>query len=187
MRKQVKQGTYRAAEDTFLLADVLSKYRFDRALEIGVGEGYVTAELAKRSKMVVGTDMDINAIRKTLQRLRDARLENVDLIVCDGAKPIQLKFDVCTFNPPYLPSDMADITFAGGKEGIETTKEWFDQCTSLLNHYGRIIFVASDLSNVSRLVSYINEKGFETKILARKEFFFEEISVIEAQKSQQGL
>lgn len=175
--------TYRAAEDTFLLADVLSRYRFGRALEIGVGEGYVTVELAKRSGRVVGTDIDIVSIRKTLQRLRDVKLENVDLIVCDGAKAIQLMFDICALNPPYLPGDIADITFAGGKEGIETTKEWFDQCVNLLSQDGRIVFVASDLSNIRGLVSYINEKGFETKILARKKFFFEEISVIEARKA----
>lgn len=184
MKKQARQGTYRSAEDTFLLADVLSRYRFGLALEIGVGEGYVTAELAKRSKRVVGTDIEIDSIRKTLRRLREARLENVDLVVCDGAKPIRLRFDVCAFNPPYLPGDM-DITVEGGKEGIETTKEWFDKCANLLSQDGRIIFVASDLSNISRLVSYINEKGFETRTLARKKFFFEEICIVEARKKSQ--
>jgi len=38
---------YKPAEDTFLLADVLSDARGDNALEIGTGSGYIASILAK--------------------------------------------------------------------------------------------------------------------------------------------
>lgn len=105
LSKQAKpRGRYRAAEDTFLLAEVLSKYRSRQSLEIGVGEGVVTAALAEMSGRVVATDIDIEAIRKTSERLGYTGLiDKVDLLLCDGAKPLSCEFDLCTFNPPIFP------------------------------------------------------------------------------------
>ena len=184
LSKRINSETYRAAEDTFLLADMLEKQNYDNAVEIGVGEGFVTAVLARRCKNVVGTDIDINAIAKTRERLvREGLADRVSLILCDSISPLQGKFDLCAFNPPYLPSDMDDVTIAGGKEGIETTKKWFDQCVQMLKPDGSIMFVASSLSNVDSLLKHVREKGFNAAILARRRFFFEEIVVIQARRS----
>lgn len=173
--------TYKASDDTFLLADTFLKRRFGRALEIGVGEGFITTTLARQADSVVGTDINIEAIRKTRRRLVDQGLaSNVDLMVCDGADAVNWKFDICVFNPPYLPSDIDDITVAGGEEGIETTKRWFDQCTRLLNDKARIFFVASNLANLDALLQHIDGRGFEANIIAKKKLFFEEIFVIQA-------
>ena len=183
LTKRIDSETYRAAEDTFLLADMLEKQDYDNAVEIGVGEGFVTVLLARKCKNVVGTDLDINAIAKTKERLvREDLADKVSLILCDSISPLQGKFDLCAFNPPYLPSDMDDVTIAGGKEGIETTKKWFDQCVQMLKPDGSIMFVASSLSNVDSLLKHVREKGFNAAILARKRFFFEEIVVIQARR-----
>jgi len=183
LNKRINSETYRAAEDSFLLADALEGQHYDNAVEIGVGEGFVTTALARNCKNVVGTDIDINAMKKTRERLlRGGLTEKVNLILCDGASPLFGKFDSCVFNPPYLPSDVDDIAVAGGKEGIETTTKWFDQCIQLLKPDGSIIFVASSLSNLSSLLKHVQKKGFHANILARKKFFFEEIILMQAKR-----
>jgi release factor glutamine methyltransferase len=183
LSKRINSEIYRAAEDSFLLADALEEQQYDNAVEIGVGEGFVTAALARRCKNVVGTDIDNNAIGKTRERLvREGLADRVNLMLCDGASPLLGKFDSCVFNPPYLPSDVDDITVAGGKEGIETTTKWFDQCIRVLKSDGSIIFVASSLSNLNSLLEYVRKKGFHAIILARQNLFFEEIVVIQAKR-----
>jgi len=183
LNSRINSETYRAAEDTFLLADVLEKQTYDTAIEIGVGEGFVTVVLARKCKNVVGTDINVDAIAKTRDRLvRECLGDRVNLILSNGASPLHGKFDVCTFNPPYLCSDLEDITLAGGREGIETTKEWFEQCIQLLKPAGSIIFVASSLSNTDDLLEHIRKRGFVSTVLARKNFFFEEIVVIQAKR-----
>lgn len=183
MSKRINPETYRTAEDTALLADTLEKQKYDNAVEIGVGEGFVTAVLARRCKNVVGMDIDINAIAKTRERLvREGLVDRVSLILCDGASALHGKFDLFAFNPPYLPSDIDDATVAGGKEGIETTKKWFDQCAQMLKPDGSIMFVASSLSNVDGLLKHVRKKGFNEAILSRKKIFFEEIVVVQARR-----
>lgn len=185
MSRRISSETYRAADDSFLLADVLETQHYDDVVEIGVGEGFVTATLASNCKNVVGTDIDTNAIEKTRERLaREGLADRVSLILCDSVSPLHGKFDSCVFNPPYLPSDIDDIALAGGKEGIETTAKWFDECVELLKPDGSVIFVASSLSNLSRLLEHVKSKGFYVNILARKRFFFEEILVIQAKNGK---
>ena len=183
LNSRINSETYRAAEDTFLLADVLEKQTYDTAIEVGVGEGFVTVVLARKCKDVVGTDIDVNAIAKTRDRLvREGLADRVSLILCSGASPLHGEFDTCIFNPPYLPSDLEDITVAGGKEGIETTKKWFEQCIKLLRPGGSMIFVISSLSNMDSLLEHVRKRGFVATFLARKRFFFEEIVIVMAKR-----
>lgn len=175
--------TYKTAEDTLLLADALSKHSYGKVLEIGVGEGLIATTLAGRCEKFVGTDISLEAIRKTVDRLLAARLfHKCDLLVCDGAKPLRAKFDLCAFNPPYLPSDVDDIATAGGKRGIEVTVEWFDRCAKILSENGKIVFVTSSLSEFESLLEHIAEAGLSAEVTARRKLFFEEIFVIQATK-----
>lgn len=108
---------YQPSDDTYLMLDSLVGYRGNSALEIGVGSGIILKELCKSFSVVVGTDIDLDALL-CCNRLN--RIE-ADLICCDGAKaltPFQ-KYDLIVSNPPYLPTednDIYDKTIYGGME-----------------------------------------------------------------------
>ncbi len=53
---------YQPSDDTYLMLDSLAGYRGNSALEIGVGSGIILKELCKSFSVVVGTDIDLDAL-----------------------------------------------------------------------------------------------------------------------------
>ncbi|MEM3624539.1 MAG: hypothetical protein QXL52_04485, partial [Nitrososphaerales archaeon] len=74
----MRHGSYEPAEDTFLLADVIRRYSNKIALEIGVGSGYVTAEICKRNPFVVGTEINEKALKEAQIRLKSLNFDNFE-------------------------------------------------------------------------------------------------------------
>jgi methylase of polypeptide subunit release factors len=78
------------------MLDSLVGYRGHSALEIGVGSGIILKELCKSFPVVVGTDIDLDALLCCNQL---NRIE-ADLICCDGAKALApAKYDLIVSNP----------------------------------------------------------------------------------------
>ena len=71
---------YQPSDDTYLILDSLAGYRGKSALEIGVGSGIILKELCKRFSVVVGTDIDFNA----LSFCNQSDGTEADLVCCDG-------------------------------------------------------------------------------------------------------
>ena len=76
--------------------------------------------------------------------------------------------------------EILDIATDGGPEGFEIPKKIFDSVRCNLKKNGKFVFVTSSLSNYEKLISYARELGWHTKILSKKNLFFEELILVEA-------
>lgn len=176
--RKYKTGSdvYRPAEDTFLLADCLQKYRGRSALEIGAGSGFLTAILSKCFQAVVGTDLNLNAVKDCLKNYG----RSIDLVCCDGASALSnsASFDLIIANPPYLPDDsVVDGAIDGGKEGVERTIQFLRSAFPLLSDSGKILVVVSSLSDAALFDQFVEGIGLQKTLEKEKGLFFERLSV----------
>ena len=81
----------------------------DIVLEIGSGIGTLTIELAKRAKKVIAIEQDSNICEILNQRLKEEKIDNVELINEDALKIEFPKFNKIVSNLPYQIS--SPITF----------------------------------------------------------------------------
>ena len=81
----------------------------DIILEIGPGIGTLTIELAKKAKKVIAIDQDENICKILTTRLKDEKIDNVELINDDALKTDFPEFNKIISNLPYQIS--SPITF----------------------------------------------------------------------------
>lgn len=81
----------------------------DVVLEIGAGIGTLTIELAKKAKKVIAIEQDSNICEILNQRLKNEKIDNVELINEDALKIEFPKFNKIVSNLPYQIS--SPITF----------------------------------------------------------------------------
>ena len=175
--KSIKYEEYTPAEDTFFLAEFVEKLKGKSALDVGSGSGYLTKLLSQNFVFVVGTDINFHVLKNQTYKTNY-------LICCNGADAIKCDFDLIICNLPYLATEMIlDIATDGGKEGFEIPKKIIDSVYGKLKFQGKFIFVTSSLSNYQKLIDYAQNLGLETKIVAKKKLFFEELILIESIKN----
>ena len=173
--KFLKNDEYPPSEDTFFIANNIENEKGDYALDIGSGSGYLTKLLCKNFSFVVGTDINCDVLQN------QSSYKTNNLICCNGSDAIKTKFDFIVCNLPYLATDeILDIATDGGTEGFEIPKKIFDSALKNLKKGGKFIFVTSSLSNYSKLIDYAQKLGLQTKIIAKKKLFFEELILVEA-------
>ena len=115
------------------LAQVITKD--DVVVDATMGNGYDTLFLAKLAKQVYAFDIQEQALEKTSQRIQEAGLTNVDLILQGHETVDQYVTEVkaAIFNLGYLPSaDKSIITQP------QTTIEALDKLCQMLVKGGRI-------------------------------------------------
>jgi len=81
----------------------------DIILEIGTGIGTLTIEIAKKAKKVIAIEQDKNICDILAKRLKDEKIDNVELINDDALKVDFPKFNKIISNLPYQIS--SPITF----------------------------------------------------------------------------
>ena len=81
----------------------------DVVLEIGTGIGTLTIELAKKAKKVIAIEQDSNISEILNQRLKEEKIDNVEVINEDALKIEFPKFNKIVSNLPYQIS--SPITF----------------------------------------------------------------------------
>ena len=81
----------------------------DIILEIGTGIGTLTIEIAKKKKKVIAIEQDKNICDILAKRLKDEKIDNVELINDDALKVDFPKFNKIISNLPYQIS--SPITF----------------------------------------------------------------------------
>jgi release factor glutamine methyltransferase len=172
---------YKPSEDTFFLEDMIKCYKGRCALEIGIGSGYLTHILCKNFKLVVGTDISFNSL--LFAKNNYLKNDNNAFLVCtDLALPLKNKFDLIISNPPYLPQgsvQFEDNTVHGGTKGFELGLKIIKSCLNLLNETGKLLIVRSNLSDLRRMDQMIQELSINSRVLARKRLFFEELEILE--------
>ncbi len=154
---------YEPREDSFLLKGVVEGEKAGRALDMGTGSGIIARELAKGCGEVVAADVE------------RVEVEGVEFVESDLFENVEGKFDLITWNPPYLPGDeFPDLDCGDGSLIIR----FFTEARGHLREGGRILLVISSLSPVGR--EEIEGEGYETRVVAKKKLAFEELSVLEA-------
>lgn len=164
---------YAPAEDTFLLIRGLEHIsKLGNVLEIGIGSGKVAEKLSKHAKTYVGVDIELSILKNIKEYL-----PNIDLICCDSAKCfVKDYFDTIIFNPPYLPSEgFVDITIDGGESGNEILLKFLKDSFEIIKPFGTIFFIASSLSNLQKVQSFIRENGFSCMEILNESFLYETI------------
>jgi release factor glutamine methyltransferase len=181
---------YTPSDDTFLLSDCIEHYNGRRALEIGVGSGFLLNTLEKNFADVAASDIDL----RVLQHCRQQTLsEKVLLVCCDAGSAFgNIKFDLIVSNPPYLPNDdgvpsnnsdntsnILDPTIHGGPRGIETTIHFVNSALPLLAGDGKILIVISSFADSSALDRVVVENNMHKRVVKEKRLFYETLSIVE--------
>ncbi len=156
LKLKLLESVYKPREDSFLLIKALKIKSGEKILEVGTGSGIVAIHCAKAGADV--TAVDINPAAITCAGL-NAKANDITLKVFKSdlfsTIPERLKFDKIIFNPPYLPSDEKDeaydVSWSGGKTGIEVTNKFLKQAKKHLNTKGEIYFMASSLASMNKI------------------------------------
>lgn len=177
---------YEPAEDTFLLAENLKVKEGDIALDIGTGTGIIALLMAKKAEYVLGVDVNPIAIELAKENAKINGIKNVEFRVSDLFENVEGKFDIITFNLPYLPGrpeelkEPIDLALIGGKRGREVLDKFIDQVIDYLKPNGIIQIVQSSITGVEDTIEKFTKLGFKVEITAKERYFFEEIVVITA-------
>ena len=139
--------------------------------------------MARKADFVLGVDINPKAVE--LAR-RDAELngiKNVEFRVSDLFENVDGRFDVITFNAPYLPGKPEgpiDFALVGGETGREVIDLFITEVKSHLNPRGRVYLVQSSITGIEETLKRFEDEGFEARVISRKHLFFEDIVVIVA-------
>lgn len=166
---------YEPREDSFLLAKYVKKYAKGKVLDIGSGSGIQAETALQKTKDVIATDIDEEAI-KLLNK------KNIKVIKSNLFENIKDKFDLIIFNPPYLPGKK-DKTIQGGKNGYETLERFLTQLSSYLKDEGKALIVFSSLTNKDKVDKIIIKNNLRFTPLAQENIFFEKLYVYLIQKN----
>ena len=80
-----------------------------------------------------------------------------------------------------MPSEeITDPTVDGLGEGLIVPLEIIKSAKNVIKKGGKMIYLTSSLANHKKLLKETMDLGFDTKIVATKKMFFEELILVEA-------
>jgi release factor glutamine methyltransferase len=168
---------YEPREDSFLLQKFVKKFvkRGDKVLDVGTGSGIQAITALEITGDVTAIDINPECIGKIrehhpwIKPLVSDLFENL-------AK--EDKFDVITFNPPYLPEEPKEpkdsaLVTTGGKQGHEIIQEFLKHAKKYLEPNGIILLIYSSLSgDIEEIANFL---GYKFEVLGSESFDFEKI------------
>ncbi len=194
----VHPQVYDPAEDSFDLLNCLNVDESFDVFEIGTGCGLVSLECVRVGASVVCSDINPYAVlnaeynydknTKSLKGFLDIRYGDLFNVLRDGEL-----FDVILFNPPYLPtckselvggSGWFDISVDGGADGLLHTRRFIMGLKGFLKMGGFAFFVFSSLSDREGLHSFLNEYGFDFKVVNSRCFDDEVLDIYRIEKKK---
>ena len=177
------ENVYEPAEDTFLLAETVEVKPGEVALDVGTGTGLIALIMARKADFVIGVDINPKAVELARRNAELNGIRNVEFRLSDLFENVSGKFDVITFNAPYLPGkpeEPIDFALVGGETGREVIDRFIGEVKSHLNPRGRVYLVQSSITGIEETLKRFEDEGFEARVISRKHLFFEDIVVIVA-------
>ncbi|HDZ35981.1 MAG TPA: methyltransferase domain-containing protein [Thermococcus sp.] len=174
---------YEPAEDTFLLAENLAVRKGDTALDVGTGTGLIALLMARKASFVLGVDINPLAVELAGENALLNGIKNVEFRVSDLFERVEGKFDVITFNAPYLPGEPEepiDLALVGGEGGREVLDRFIREVPEYLKPGGTVQIVQSSITGVEETLEKLEEVGLKGKVAAKVHVFFEDIVLINA-------
>jgi release factor glutamine methyltransferase len=186
----INDDVYEPAEDSFLFAENLKSKRGDAVLDLGTGCGILGILAAKHAAQVLAVDLNPYALycAKENARLNGVR-ENIGFIQADLFMALrdEARFDLVTFNAPYLPSEDDEAnswigrSWAGGANGRQVVDRFISQVPAHLKPQGRVLLMQSTLTGVEETLLQFNQQTLKARVLAERKLpFFETLTLIEA-------
>jgi len=192
LRIKVAKDVYPPSEDTYLLLDnlITAGRPLKLALDMGCGTGLISLKLASMAERVVAIDINPKAALNSQINARENLLDGrVDVICADLFTPLRkgVKFDLMTFNPPYLPvddgRDELSLSWSGGKRGLRVVSRFLFQASRLLKEEGVILMVVSSLMDMKRLKRMASDQGFSIEVIkSEKVGLFEELHLLKLKR-----
>jgi len=173
---------YPISEDSLFLAEILRGYikkiknkKEITYLDMGTGSGILASVAEKagiRKENVIAVDVDkecVNFVKKN----------GFNCIQSNLFSRIKKKFNIITFNAPYLPENKFDKKpdTTGGKKGDEISIRFIKEARKHLLNKGIIFLLISSFTPFERI------KKLKPKVIAKKKLFFEELLILEIKSS----
>ena len=184
LRLKLHPQVYEPAEDTFLLAENLAVEEGDVALDVGTGTGLIALLMARKASYVLGVDLNPIAVELARENALLNGIKNVEFRLSDLFENVSGKFDVITFNAPYLPGEPEepiDLALVGGKTGREVLDRFIGEVQDYLKPGGTVQIVQSSITGVDETLKRLEKAGLAAKVTAKRHVFFEDIVLITAQ------
>ncbi|MEI7719376.1 MAG: HemK2/MTQ2 family protein methyltransferase [archaeon] len=173
---------YEPSDDSFFFAGFLKNYLKKNKPSTFIDMGCVSGILAKTlvksfpKENILCADINPSAVSAT--RLLGFKTIKSNLF---SKIPKEQKFDLITFNAPYLPEEEKEpesskLITTGGKEGDEISLKFIEQAKKHLTDNGKILLLISSLTPLEKI------NKFHPKILAKKSLFFEKLLILEFRK-----
>jgi release factor glutamine methyltransferase len=174
LKISVFSEVYEPAEDSYLLICAVEG-DFETLLDMGTGSGIVALHAAKSGALVTAADINPQAVANTRY---NASNNNLDLrIVCsDLFSKITGRYDVITFNPPYLPSVHTSRPWDGGPGGVLIIRRFLSSAKNYMNPGGRIYMVISTRSELASVLKDFSS-AYTFVEATSQSFFFERLLV----------
>jgi len=169
---------YKPSDDSYFFADFLKDYLSSLPkknkldfLDMGSGSGILAETASKFNLNVIASDINPEAVAHIKSR-------GIAVIQSNLFSKIKQKFDIITFNAPYLPLDKdepkdSQLETTGGKRGDEISLKFLKQAIKHLNKNGKIFLLVSSLTPLDKI------NKFNPKIVARKKLWMEELLILE--------
>ena len=179
---------YKPSKDTFLLADNLDITRRDEVLEIGTGAGLIAIYCAQRSKRVVATDIDEEAIKCALKNVIANRTYNVELKNGDLFEPVQNeKYDLILFNTYNTTVNDNKNQSEDFSKSREIINKFILELKNYLNEGGRFQILQSTDCDIEKTIQKLEESGFVVEIKAREKILSSEMVLINGKIEKEDL
>jgi release factor glutamine methyltransferase len=176
---EVPKGIYSPSDDSFMLLEAIARMPVEgiRVLDIGTGSGILGLFCAARGAQVTATDIDDLALRHAQKAARTLGL-GIQAVISDIFSNIDGRFELITFNPPYLPSStIEDRTVDGGAQGTVLSKRFLTGLRDHLEGNGIALLLVSSFNDALLPLSMWNPQ-FDCEVLAKHSLFFEELKVL---------
>ncbi|HLC92319.1 MAG TPA: HemK2/MTQ2 family protein methyltransferase [archaeon] len=173
-------SVYCPSEDSYFLAENVNVKKGATVADMGCGCGIQSLNaLMKGASKVYAIDVNVQALRATEENCKSAGFSGkVKGIKSDLFEKFKGKADCIIFNPPYVESDgIRFVDLDGGKKGREVLDRFLEQMPQRLSKNGECWFLQTDLNGYAKTREILRKAGVESKIVARKRGFFEELAV----------
>ena len=186
---------YPPSEDSYLALSMLKQLMEDafrnrkgiHAIDLGTGTGILGINLALYANVeyVVLSDISESAVRNADLNARHnaAVLHTMPHIIrSDLFSNIAGRFDLITFNPPYLPEsgEIAEkeiaIQVESGPGGNEAFRRFLKAAPGHLTPGGKIITVSSSFADPDEFHEIISASGLKIEKTEKLHLFFEDIT-----------
>lgn len=169
------KGVYPVEEDTLAFLDFVKSYLMKKKgsiLDMGTGTGIISLLASRNEWSVISVDREPRALL-SLRRNHELNGTISRMFISDLFQGIPRsfhgKFDLITFNPPYIPDDGSSISrrdglaLFGGPSGLEITAAFLSTGVRFLSPVGRFLILVSSDWNLEAIIDDIDLRTVSQK------------------------